>query len=84
MKMRKVGRFMVHRRFFEALADDVGVNLFHRMVVLRAREAFDSLDRIEYYAVHPDFEELPEGQIVPEYIATFYTNSIHPKWTRAL
>lgn len=83
MRMRKVGRFMVHRRFFEALGDDVGVNLFHRMVVLRAHEHFPS-DRIEYYAVHPDFEELAEGQIIPEYIATFYTNLIHPKWTRAL
>lgn len=76
---RRIGRFRVSPVFFVHLGPDEGVNLFHRMVVLRTQEHFLSHDR-EYLAIHPDFRVVAEGEQFPEYRAVFDTTSPYPTW----
>lgn len=76
---RRIGRFRVSPDFFVRLKPDEGVNLFHRMVVLRTQDHFLSRDR-EYLAIHPDFREVAEGELFPEYRAVFDTKSLYPTW----
>jgi hypothetical protein len=75
----KVGKFYVSRCFFRSLGDDEGTNLFHRMVVLRAHEDFCRNSTV-YIAIHPDFRQIDQGEITPEYEAIFNSTSAYPKW----
>jgi len=81
MKTRNYGRFFVSGRFFWDLKPDEGTNLFHRMVVVRVEQQINA-DRIEYTAVHPDFEPLEPGHLIPEYNAVFHDGEIYPQWVK--
>jgi hypothetical protein len=76
---RRLGRFKVTGAFFRNLQPGEGINLFHNMVVLRAEQDMTT-DATNYVAMHPDFEEVPEGQVLPIYTASFAQGQIHPKW----
>ena len=80
--MKRLGCFHVSGKFFDNLDIDEGVNVFHRMVVLRASEDFRCF-RVTYIAYHPDFDEVKEGEIVPLYYAEFSPDSVYPKWKKA-
>lgn len=77
MRTRKLGKFYVSSKFFQDRGNSVA--LFHNMVVLRAQEDFER-DAIEYIAEHPDFAEVPLGNRIPVYTATFTTGDVYPKW----
>ena len=78
---RKLGRFEISGDFTRHLHEGEGSNLFHGMFVLRAQENYAS-DKIEYVAIHPDFDYCPIGQIIPLYVARFDSTTIYPKWER--
>ncbi len=77
---RRMGTFSVP---LAALADGLGsgANIFHNMVVLHAEHDFAS-DKILYVAIHPDFEESPEGNLLPVYVGQVSPDSIHPTWKK--
>lgn len=81
IKTRRVGRFYLAPSFFAGLDCEEGVNIFHRMVVLRAEQCWDR-PHTQYLAIHPDFEEVKPGDVVPVYTATFDRGSIYPRWER--
>lgn len=80
MRTRKLGKFYVDQTFFEDRGNSRA--LFHNMVVLRAQESYEK-GAIEYIAEHPSFGEVPMGEHIPEYTATFTSDSTHPKWARS-
>lgn len=75
----KYGRFTVAHRFYDRLGPDEGVNLFHRMVVLDVKHSFMS-HTAEYMAIHPDFRPVSEGEVIPEYVGQFTSDSPYPIW----
>lgn len=77
--MKHLGRFYVHRIFFENIQPDEGINLFSRMVILEAKSSWSS-PRIEYIAFHADFRLINECDLIPEYEAIFDSTSAAPKW----
>lgn len=79
MNNKHIGRFKVSRQFLESIANFEGASLFTGMIVLRATESFMT-DTVEYIAVHPDFREKENGEIIPEYVAHFSSDSHLPKW----
>lgn len=82
MKTRKIGRFFLSENFFKDLVPGAGVSLFAGMVVLTAQQN-PITGGTEYVAVHADFEELPEGNIVTEYHPIFSTTSAVPRWVKS-
>lgn len=81
LKTRNIGKFKVSSNFFNELELGQGVNLFFGMVVLKA--AFNVFENnIEYIAIHEDFEESPEGMIIPEYKAAFVDGCAYPIWEK--
>jgi hypothetical protein len=80
MRTRKLGKFYVTQTFFADGGNSIA--LFHDMVVLRAQEDFEK-HAIEYIAEHPAFGEVPLGEHIPEYTATFAKDSIYPTWARS-
>lgn len=81
MTMRKFGRFELPQDFVRTLHEGEGANLFHGMFVLRAQENF-ATDKIEYVAIHKDFDYCPVGQLIPEYRGIIEVGEIYPKWVR--
>lgn len=81
LKTTRVGRFHVSACFFDDLDVGEGTNLFDRMIVLEATPV-DYGQKILYTAIHPAFDELSEGQIIPEYDAVFFDRLGLPEWRR--
>lgn len=79
MKTRKLGKFKVDLVFFKNLEVGQGHNLFHKMIILEVKQEWE-YDCIEYIGVHEQFAEVPKGQIIPEYVAIFFNDSIYPRW----
>ncbi len=80
--MRNQGTFSVTREFFIDLKPGDGVNLFHGMVVLQTSQNH-STGSTDYYAIHEDFEEVPEGAVTPTYTAKFIDGgSVYPVWEK--
>ena len=73
--------FIVHGRFFRNLAAGDGAHVFTGMVVLRAEQMWDR-DAVRYMAIHPHFEPIEEGVVVPEYVALFSLGSAIPTWVK--
>ena len=76
---RQIGRFVVRGKFFKRLEPGDGMNLFSEMLVLDVRRDWVS-DSVEYFGMHPQFREIAEGEIVPEYVAHFGPDSALPQW----
>lgn len=79
IRPRRLGRFKVHRRFFDGLSETDGANLFIGMIVLDVQRDFMTGDA-EYLAVHPEFRHVPSNEIVPAYRAIFTEGSSVPSW----
>jgi len=62
---RRMGRFWLHQRLIENSPADALAAL-DGCIIVRA-EAHYATGRIEYDAIHPDFEPLSEGQPLPLY-----------------
>lgn len=75
----RIGTFKVDDRFFNKLEPGDGTNLFHDMVVLDIRHDYLSRDRT-YFAVHPAFRPVLQGEKYPEYIAIFRDGTALPEW----
>ena len=82
MRCRNLGRFKVSEAFFDSIrVAGEGANLFDQMVVLQAdRFTLYQHGHIEYYAIHPDFRAISEGELVPEYEPTFLRGRATPDW----
>jgi len=84
MSTNRVGKFKVSDLFFRRVemidGRMAGANLFDGMVVIQIERDFGT-SQVTYYGMHPDFRELPEGEITPEYTAHFDAGKIAPKWT---
>lgn len=77
LSSRKLGAFSLP---LGALREPDGMqNLFAGMVVVRATEDF-SASKVRYIAWHEQFRSIGQGQIVPEYEATFGPNATTPVW----
>lgn len=76
---RQIGRFVVRGKFFQRLEPGEGMNLFSEMLVLDVRRDWVS-DTVEYFGVHPQFREISEREITPEYVAHFGPDSAFPIW----
>lgn len=81
VRSKRRGVFYVSGLFFRDLREDQGTNLFNRMIVLHAVNRFD-IDATEYYVIHPDFEEIKEGERIPRYKPLFWKGSPFPQWVR--
>ena len=80
MTDRRIGKFTVEDRLLrEAVDSGHGANLFVGMVPLDIQRDWIS-GRTVYLAWHPDFNDVPEGYITPEYEAVFDAGDIHPRW----
>lgn len=74
---RKLGAFAIP---LKALSEPDGMQaLFDGMVVVRATEDF-SAGSVRYIAWHEQFRSIGQGQIVPEYEATFAPDASKPTW----
>jgi predicted esterase len=75
---RRLGRFEVSDG---GLRVDGGAFLFNGMKILSIAE--NPMTKVtEYYAIHPDFDEIGEAELAPTYEAYFPENSIYPKWRK--
>lgn len=81
MRCRRLGRFFVHDRFLVDLEPGEVPPVFQGMVVLRAESSWIR-PGIDYLAMHPQFDEVPEGSIVPVYEAVFDADKATPRWVR--
>lgn len=82
MKERRIGKVTVHRRLLlSAIDGGGGANLFHGSVPLDIQSDWTS-DRTTFVLWHPDFDPIKEGEVAPEYIATFTPDSVYPTWNR--
>lgn len=81
MKDRRLGRFKVTGLFMAGAQNGEGMNLFNGMIVLDCRHEWTQ-DFVEYVAWNPQFERVPEGQIIPEYRATLYSDRGWPRWEK--
>lgn len=83
MKARRIGRVVVNRHLLlDAIDGGGGANLFHKSIPLDIQHDWTA-DRVTYILWHPSFDIIDEGEIAPEYIATFSRDSIYPTWSRA-
>ena len=65
MKSRRIGRFVLNRNFIEA-NKELAREIMGRCIVVRCEMVYYS-DALEYIALSPDFDEIPEHSIAPEY-----------------
>lgn len=80
MKERRIGRFTVAEQLLrDAVNTGHGQNLFAGVVPLDIQRDW-LRGTITYIAWHKDFAQIDEGQIAPEYVATFEAGSCEPRW----
>ena len=65
MKDRRLGRFLIPTSLMERDPDIVRA-VMGRCVILRAEHLYYG-EQIDYVATSPDFDELEEGLMIPEY-----------------
>jgi hypothetical protein len=63
---RRVGRFEISRKLIEDRPDIVR-SIMGRCIVIRCETIYYT-DAIEYTALSPDFNEVPEGRTIPRYV----------------
>ena len=82
MKERRLGRFQVAEKLLrDAIDTGHGANIFAGCVPLDVQRDW-LRGSAEYLCWHPDFDVIADGEITPEYVATFYENSATPNWKR--
>lgn len=81
MEFKNVGRFKVSGLFFRKLQPLEGVNLFRDMVVLDVQYDINE-DVRSYVAIHPQFDPIKVGEMLPEYVAMFHDGTSTPTWER--
>lgn len=64
---RRIGKFNIDRHIIDNSPHDAVASL-EGCIVLRA-ECMAHTGMYEYFAIHPDFEEVPVGMMIPEYHA---------------
>lgn len=62
---KRIGRFVMSRELVERNPETARA-IMGRCIVVRC-EMMYHIDTLEYVALSPDFDELPQGMIVPEY-----------------
>jgi hypothetical protein len=67
-KDRRLGAFKISRRLIDECPQDA-LAILDGCLVLRA-ECLLYDDTVEYYAIHPEFDHVPEYQPIPVYVAT--------------
>ena len=65
---KRMGKFSISNRVLHSLGPLGRVDLMHNIVVWHTTARMDR-DEITYYAEHPGFDIVPEGEMVPEYTA---------------
>lgn len=81
MNHKNLGRFYVTNVFFVDLRPGDGTNLFNGMVIFETTRNFMMM-KTEYMAMHEDFDDVLEGDMVPEYLPVFDNVSPFPKWVK--
>ena len=81
MNHKNIGRFYVSNVFFHDLRPGDGTNLFNGMVIFETNRNFASM-RTEYMAMHVDFDDVREGEMVPFYKPVFDKIGPFPVWVR--
>jgi hypothetical protein len=80
MNGRRLGKFIVSEKLLrDAVNTGDGANVFAGMIPLDITRDFIR-GSAEYVCWHPDFRDLPHGEILPTYKAIFDTRSPFPKW----
>jgi hypothetical protein len=72
MKDRRIGRFWIDRYAIDERPHQVRAML-QDVIVLRA-ECLAHADAIEYDGIHPSFDAISRGEMVPKYDAEVATN----------
>ena len=78
-QIRKIGRVRISRLFVESAFAE-GLNPFDRAVVFHVDYNYPR-DEFQYEMAHPDFKELAEGEIMPDYTGTFVDGRRSPSWS---
>jgi hypothetical protein len=82
MKERRLGRFRVSEKLLrKAIDSGHGANLFIGCVPLDVKCDWIT-GQTEFIVWHPSFDVISDGEITPEYEATFLEGSVTPKWSR--
>lgn len=71
---RPFGRFSVSQQFVRMGGTLLAETVFNGMVVVRAEANF-ATDSIDYVGLHPAFEDVPVGQMPPEYVCEVVTSA---------
>jgi hypothetical protein len=79
---RRLGWFTVQDALWYGIAHNgEGLAILDRMAVIDAvRDPCSMHWRIR--AVHPDFDRVGYGEVIPEYVAEFRAGEGFPRWTR--
>ena len=80
---RRLGRFSIRQSFALGTRDETeaGVALMTGMFVVQAQHNFER-DTIDYIGIHPQFDEVPLGETIPEYTAVFDDGASIPRWVK--
>ena len=75
---RRIGRFEISAIWVDA---EDRPNILDRCLVLNVEHDFARCT-IRYVAIHPDFDEVAEGQVAPMYEGLFSDGRRTPWWRR--
>lgn len=80
--IKRVGRFTVSDKLlWDIAAGKCGTTIFHGMVPLDVNKDFMQM-RTEFFCAGPMFDEVPEGQCIPEYKPIWQSGKTLPEWRR--
>lgn len=82
MNTRKLGKARMSQPFVD-LAICEGLNPCDRFIPLHVESDW-SRDELTIVGYHPDFEEISEGEMIPEYHGTFVDGRRSPHWQRVV
>jgi hypothetical protein len=77
---RRVGRFEISRKLIEDRPDIIRT-IMGRCIVIRCETIYYT-DAIEYTALSPDFDEVPEGRTIPRYVIEVSGDETHIEFRR--
>jgi len=65
MRTRRIGRFAISRELVER-DQEIARKIMGRCIIVRCEMMYHA-DSLEYMAMSPDFDEIDQGMIAPEY-----------------
>ena len=77
-KNRRYGKFRIDRKFIESYSETIK-QVMGQCIILRA-EFMAMHGHIEYQAISDLFDEVSEGDIIPEYRIRMVTEGKNVKW----